>query len=130
MCIRDSFITEEIWPALPHEGESIIISSWPDYRQELNFKKEEVEFGKVMAAISAIRNRRSEMNVPPSRKARVYIESAEPQVFADGIPFIERLASASSVEVSESCRVEDAVQVITNDAKIFIPDVYKRQVSL
>ena len=63
------FITEEIWQALPHEGESIMVSAWPVYREELNFSAEEKEFEKVMDAIKAVRARRSEMNVPPSKKA-------------------------------------------------------------
>ncbi|MEM1484747.1 valine--tRNA ligase [Oscillospiraceae bacterium PP1C4] len=115
------FITEEIWQALPHEGESIMISKWPEYDEALNFAEEEAEFEKVMAAIKAVRNRRAEMNVPPSKKARLYIETAEPAVFEQGKPFFERLASASGVEIGASFSMDGAVQVITDAARIFIP---------
>ena len=115
------FITEEIWQALPHEGESIMVAPWPVYREELNFSQEEASFEKVMQAIRAIRARRGEMNVPPSRKARVYIATSEPETFHQGVPFIERLAFASQVEIGEQFSVEGAVQVVTDGARISIP---------
>ncbi|HIX66001.1 MAG TPA: valine--tRNA ligase, partial [Candidatus Anaerotruncus excrementipullorum] len=115
------FITEEIWQALPHQGESIMVAPWPVYREELNFAQEEASFEKVMQAIRAIRARRGEMNVPPSRKARVYIATAEPETFRQGVPFIQRLAFASQVEIGESFSVEGAVQVVTDGARISIP---------
>ncbi len=115
------FITEEIWQALPHEGESIMVSAWPVYDPSLAFTKEETDFEKVMDAIRAVRNRRAEMNVPPSRKAQLCIATGEPEVFEQGRPFFQRLASASEVTVAESFSMEGAVQVITNAARIFIP---------
>lgn len=115
------FITEEIWQALPHEGESIMVSAWPVYDPSLAFAKEEADFEKVMDAIRAVRNRRAEMNVPPSRKAQLCIATGEPEVFEQGRPFFQRLASASEVTVAESFSMEGAVQVITNAARIFIP---------
>ncbi len=115
------FITEEIWQALPHEGESIMVSAWPVYTPSLAFAKEEADFEKVMDAIRAVRNRRAEMNVPPSRKAQLCIATGEPEVFEQGRPFFQRLASASEVTVADSFTMEGAVQVITNAARIFIP---------
>ena len=115
------FITEEIWQALPHEGESIMVSQWPKYSEELNFKTEEAQFTMVMDAIKAIRNRRAEMNVPPSKKASVHIETDSPKVFEECAPFFTRLASASQVEIGSGFDMPSAVQVITDSARIFIP---------
>ena len=120
------FITEEIWQAIPNDCESIMIAPWPQYREDLCFKEEEEDFEKIMGAIKAIRNRRAEMNVPPSKKARVFVKTQHTGVFSSGAMFIERLASASSVQVSgmapqEGENFSDAVQVITDGAVIFIP---------
>ncbi|MEG0542173.1 MAG: class I tRNA ligase family protein, partial [Angelakisella sp.] len=117
------FITEEIWQSLPHagEGDSIMIAKWPEYDPALSFAKEEADFQKVMDMIRAIRNQRAEMNIPPSKKAKVFIETGDIQVFQDGAPFMLRLASASEVEVGSSFAVEGAVQVITSAARAFIP---------
>ncbi|WP_101910808.1 valine--tRNA ligase [Marasmitruncus massiliensis] len=115
------FITEEIWQALPHDGESIMVSKFPAYDERLNFAQDEADFEKIMDAIKAIRNRRGEMNVPPSRKAHVSIATTEQAVFEAGKPFFERLASASHVEIGDSFSMEGAVQVITDAARIFIP---------
>ena len=120
------FITEEIWQAIPNDCESIMIAPWPQYREDLCFKEEEEDFEKIMGAIKAIRNRRAEMNVPPSKKARVFVKTQYTGVFSSGAMFIERLASASSVQVSgmapqEGENFSDAVQVITDGAVIFIP---------
>lgn len=76
---------------------------------------------RVMDAIRAIRNRRAEMNVPPSRKAEVYVETAFADTFRTGAPFIQRLASASAVRVGESFEVPGAVKIVTADATIQIP---------
>ncbi len=120
------FITEEIWQAIPNDCESIMIASWPQYRKDLCFQKEEEDFEKIMGAIKAIRNRRAEMNVPPSKKARVFVKTMHTDVFESGAMFIERLASASGVQVSGMAPqagedFSDAVQVITDGAVIFIP---------
>ena len=116
------FITEEIWQSLPHEAvESIMISSWPVYDDSLDFSEAEAEFEKIMDAIKAIRNRRSEMNVPPSKKAKVCIATSSKETFADGIPFICRLASASSVEIADSFDMAGAVRLVTNEANIYMP---------
>ena len=115
------FITEEIWQALPHDGDSIMISNWPKFSSELDFTAEETEFERIMNAIKAIRNRRSEMNVPPSKKAKVYIATKYSKTFQSGTPFICKLAYASEVEVGENFTVEGAVTVITEDATVSIP---------
>ena len=117
------FITEEIWQSLPHEGEAeaIMISQWPAWSEELSFQKEEADFQKIIDIIRAIRNQRTEMNIPPSKKAKVYIETAEAEIFTNGIPFLQRLASASEVEVGEKFELPGAVQIITHAARALIP---------
>ena len=116
------FITEEIYSALPHEEESIMISAWPRYEDRLIFHAEEQDFERVIDAIRGIRNQRSQMNVPPSKKAKVIIETAYQEAFEAAKPFFERLASASEVEVvKESGNLEGAVSVVTGSARIFIP---------
>ena len=115
------FITEEIWQSLPHSGESIMISCWPEFAEELRFENEEGEFEKIMAVIKAVRNRRAEMNVPPSKKAKVCIASAFGETFDKGKAYICRLAFASEVETGESFEAEGAVRVITDSATVYMP---------
>ncbi|MBO5746422.1 MAG: valine--tRNA ligase [Clostridia bacterium] len=115
------FITEEIWQALPHEGETIMVSSWPTVNGDLDFAAEESEFEKVMDVIKAVRNRRAEMNVPPSKKAKLYISTEAKDTFNKCAVFMTRLASASEVEVVEGVDVEGAVRVVTTDAVVQIP---------
>ena len=115
------FITEEIWQALPTDTESIMRSIWPAYDAELDFAEEEREFARIMEAIKAIRNTRTEMNVPPSRKAAVYVATEYETIFTDCAPFFERLASASGVFVAKEQTIEGAVQVATQSAHIFLP---------
>ncbi len=115
------FITEEIWQTIPHEGETIMLQKFPEYKAEYAFDAAVAEMTKIMDAIKAIRNRRAEMNVPPSRKAKVYAETQFTDVFASGSKFIVKLASASEVEVGTSFSIEGAVTVVTADAKLYIP---------
>ncbi len=115
------FITEEIWQTLPHEGESIMISAWPEYDENLDFASEEAEMNRIMTAIRAVRNRRAEMNVAPSKKAKVYIASAYKSTFEKAGVFMSRLAGASGTEVGDSFDIEGAVSIVTEDAKIYIP---------
>jgi valyl-tRNA synthetase len=115
------FITEEIWQALPHSGESIMISKWPEYDENHCFPEAAEEMRKIMEAVRAVRNRRAEMNVPPSRRAHLYIATAMPETFRAGIPIFERLAWASSVEIGPSFTLDGAVTIVTPDAKLFIP---------
>ena len=117
------FITEEIWQNLPHdgEGETIMLAHFPIYKDELNFEKESQDFQKIIDLIRAIRNCRSEMNIPPSKKAKLFIETKENEVFTNGKPFFERLASASEINIAEEFSIDGAVQVITSHARAFIP---------
>ena len=115
------FITEEIWQSLPHEGETLMRAAWPQYDPALDFPTEEKEMERIMEAIRAIRNRRAEMNVPPSRKAELFIETAFADTFREGTPFMTRLAFASDVQVGESFDIQGAVSIITPDATIKIP---------
>ena len=115
------FITEEIWQTLPHQGDTIMLSKYPEFTAEYDFPQAREEMEVVMNGIRAIRTRRSEMNVPPSRKAKVYIATDQKTVFENGAPFICKLASASEVEVGDSFDIEGAVTVITAEAKIYIP---------
>ena len=115
------FITEEIWSAVSEDDVPCILSKFPEYDEKLNFETEEKQFGKIIEAIKGIRNRRSEMNVPPSKKAAVHIETAETEIFEQGRMFFERLASASEIEIAGKVNVPDAVTVVTDSARIFIP---------
>lgn len=117
------FITEEIWLHLPHDGESIVISKWPEYDEALNFEEDEAAMTLIMDAISAVRNRRAEMNVPPSKKAKTIIVTDKPDVFNKGEAFFIKLASASEVEVREDKDGIDAnaVNVIVPGAEIYLP---------
>jgi valyl-tRNA synthetase len=74
-----------------------------------------------MAAIRTVRNRRSEMNVPPSKKAHLYIATAEADVFEENLPLMERLAYASSVTLGDSFDMPGAVTMVTRNAKLYIP---------
>lgn len=116
------FITEEIYQAIPHNDESIMISKWPEFDDSLSFKSEEAEMERIMKAIRAIRNRRSEMNIPPNKKATVYIKTAYTDTFEVGVEFIKRLAYAAEVIIgSEFSADENVVSIITDDAEIYIP---------
>ncbi len=115
------FVTEEIWQSLPHEGEALMVAPWPVYDPALCFEAEEREMERIMEAIGAIRNRRGEMNVPPSRKAQIFIETAFANTFKNGVPFFLRLASASEVSVGDAFEVDGAVSIVTADATIKIP---------
>ena len=117
------FITEEIWQNLPHEGPALIAAQWPQYRQELAFSAEESHMESVMEAIRAIRARRTEMNVPPSKKAALYILTSKPQVYTEGEGFIQRLAYADTVTLLsvEPENLDGMVTITTADAKLYIP---------
>ena len=117
------FITEEIWQSIPHEGDALIIAKWPEYREDLAFKAEGSHMESVMDAIRAIRNRRAEMNVPPSRKAALYVLTSKPQVYAEGEGFIQRLAYADTVTMldKEPENLDGMVTIPTADAKLYIP---------
>ena len=117
------FITEEIWQALPHEGEALMIAEYPGFRQELCFPEDEVNFEMVMEAIKAVRARRAEMNVPPSRKSRLIIVTGKAKAFAEGEKFICKLAYASGIHVTDKLpeSTDGMVSVITDNARMFMP---------
>ncbi len=117
------FITEEIWQALPHEGKFLMLADWPKYSESLNFSVEAAHMESVMNAIRSIRNRRAEMNVPPSKKSTLYVVSDKGEIFRQGTGFICRLAYADQVIICDSDPEghENMVCVVTNDAKLYIP---------
>ncbi len=117
------FITEEIWQALPHEGEALMIARYPEFKAELSFPEEEQSFEMVMNAIKAVRARRSEMNVPPSRKAHLLIATDKKDAFEAGTSYICKLAYASEVSVLDAAPEDSAgmVSVVTDNARMFMP---------
>ena len=116
------FITEEIWQSLPHGDEEVLmVTEWPKFRDEFNFAEQEAEFEKIMLVIKAIRNRRAEMNVPPSKKAKVCIQTNFVDTFSTGTSYICRLASASEVEIGDNFDAEGAVRVVTDAATVYMP---------
>ena len=117
------FITEEIWQTIPHdtEGKTVMLEKYPEYDPSLDFPSEAEEMMKVMEAITAIRTQRNEMNVPPSKKAKLFIATAIPETFSNGEQFFKKLASASEVEISDSFDIDGAVTIVTSNAKIYIP---------
>ncbi len=117
------FVTEEIYCSLPVSDETIVTSSWPTYTESLNFPKEEEEIGAVCEAIKAIRNLRTSMNVPPSRKAAMYIVTKNPALYEAGSVFFEKLAGAASVTVGDSDAIvpEGCVNAVAPGATIFMP---------
>ncbi len=115
------YITEEIWSAVSDSDVPCILSAFPTYDEKLDFAVEEAQFEKIIAAIRGIRNRRAEMNVPPSKKAALHIETAEAEIFEQGRLFFERLASAAEIVIADKVDMPDAVTVVTDCARIFIP---------
>ena len=115
------FITEEIYQSLPHAAESIMIDSYPTVEELPDFATEAADFDRIIDAIRAIRGRRAEMNVPPSRKAKLFVKTEFAQSFLDATPFFQKLASASEVEIVSSYEDEGAVSIVTDAATIYIP---------
>ncbi len=117
------FITEEIWRYLPHEGETIMTATWPEYCEEHNFAEAEKQMSVIMEAIKSIRNIRAEMNVAPSRKAKMFVVTSNVNTFVQGKVFFEKLAGASEVFVKADKREvpENAVSVVVEAAEFFIP---------
>ena len=114
------FITEEIWQALETgEGESIMISKWPEVRDDLVFEKDEADFNKIVAAIGALRAMRAERNVPPSKKVPLFIKTEEKEIFKNAEAFFQRLSGVLEISfVSDD--LESCISVITPEAKMFI----------
>ena len=120
------FITEEIFGTLQEEEESIMISKWPEYQEEWSFEADEFAVEIMKGAVRNIRNLRAEMNVAPSKKAKVFVVSEKEEirnVFENGKVFFETLAYASEVFVQEDKAGidEDAVSTVIPDAVIYMP---------
>ena len=115
------FITEEIYLSIPHTEESIMIASYPQWNDALSFPKEEEDFSRVINMIRAIRARRAEMNVAPSKKAKVTLVTKYKDAFAGAGAFFSRLASASDTEIRDEYFDENAVSVVTDSATAYIP---------
>lgn len=115
------YITEEIWQALVNDGTAIMLNDFPVYNESLSYADDEEKFEKIIEAIKEIRATRNSMNVPPSVKSKVYIETSEQDIFKSGVMFFERLASASEVDIADKWDIPDSVTVVTDCAKIFIP---------
>ncbi len=122
------FITEEIYLSLPHSDESIMISKYPEYDTAIDFSNEAVKLDKIIDVTKSIRARRSEMNVAPSRKAKLFIATKYNDIFnEESAVFFTRLASASEVIIAEGfdsderISLDEAVQVITDTATVYIP---------
>ena len=123
------FITEEIWQALPHEegveeGSFLMLQTWPEYQAELDFPAEAKAMELIMDAIRAVRTRRSEMNVPPSKKAHLTVATDEAAVFQLGVPFLKKMAYASEVTIVPAGQAAEAagqVTVVTHAAQVFMP---------
>ena len=118
------FITEEIWGSMPvaDQPESIMISKWPEYSDALNFAAEETAFTKIIDAIKAVRVQRNELNVPPSKKVTMHIETADTELFSSCKVFFEKLAGAGETNISEAVgSTEGMVTVVTAAARVFMP---------
>ncbi|WP_444657962.1 valine--tRNA ligase [Caproiciproducens sp. R2] len=115
------YITEEIWQTLPHEGESIMVSRWPQYEESRCFPQAAENMRSIMEAVRAVRNRRSEMNVPPSRKTHLYIATGDAAMFEEGREIIKKLAYATEVEIGSDYQLDGAATIVTANAKLYIP---------
>ena len=120
------FVTEEIFCTIQSEEESIMISKWPEYTEERNFAKEEKDIETIKEAVRGIRNVRTEMNVAPSKKAKVFVVSEKDEVlktFTEGKLFFASLAYASEVVMQKDKEgiAEDAVSVVIANATLYIP---------
>lgn len=120
------FVTEEIFTNLQDEEESIMISAWPEFKDEWNFEKDEKAVDTIKDAVRGIRNLRAEMNVPNSKKATVYVVSEKEEVrniFEDAKVFFATLGFASEViiQADKTGIAEDAVSTVIHDAVVYMP---------
>ncbi len=117
------FVTEEIWQSMPHgETESIMMAGWCEYDEKLCFRTEQESFSKVVDAIRAIRVQRNGMNVPPSKKVTMIVETVFAELFNNCRVFFEKLAGAGEFTVTETAPdTEGMVTVVTDSARIFMP---------
>ena len=114
------FITEEIWQSLPHEGEALMISRYPEYSDALCFETDAKEMENVMSLIKEVRKTRKAMNVPGAKKTTLHIDTKNEKAYKDGEAFIKRLASAEKVLIG-AVDPQGMVQVITPDANAYMP---------
>ena len=117
------FITEEIWQALPHEGEALIVQRYPTFESEFAFPEDEANFEVIMSAIKAVRSRRAEMNVPPSKKPHLVIVTDSREVFESGKVYLSKLAYAGEVTITGGVpeNTNGLVSVVTDEAKMYMP---------
>ncbi len=117
------FISEEIWQALPHDGDALMAARYPAFDEKLSFPEDEQSFEMVMSAIKAVRARRSDMNVPPSRKAHLIIATDRKDAFEAGRSYISKLAYASEASVVDAAPEDTSgmVSVVTDNARLFMP---------
>ncbi len=117
------FITEEIFGALPHEGDKLIVADYPEFSEALSFPGDEADFESIMTAVKAIRSRRAEMNVPPSKRPSLIVVSEKVEVFEKSRVYMANLAYAGEVTITAEAPADTAgmVNVVTEDAKMFMP---------
>lgn len=117
------FITETIWQALPHEGPSIMVSKWPEYQPDLCFAQQAEQVETMMDTIRAIRARRAEMNVPPSKKAQVILLTDDRATYEAGSLFFSKLAYASEICFVDAMpeHADSMVSVVTKGATVYMP---------
>ncbi len=117
------FITEEIFCSLPVEEETVVTAKWPEYDESLDDSDAENTMATICDAIKSVRNTRTDMNVPPSRKAAMFIVTDSPLVYSQGTAFFEKLAGAKDVTITsdEASIPKGSVSVVVHGAKIFIP---------
>ncbi len=117
------FITEEIYDALPHEGDKLIVADYPEFSDALSFPGDEADFESIMTAVKAIRSRRAEMNVPPSKRPSLIIVTEKADVFEKSRVYMANLAYSGEVTITTEAPADNAgmVNVVTEDAKMFMP---------
>ena len=115
------FITEEIYQALPHADESIMISEYPAYDEGLVYKSEEADVERIITSITAIRQRRAEMNVPPSKKAKLFVVTKYEDTFKRAEKILLKLASTSELIITDEYTSDDAVMIATDAGNLYIP---------
>jgi len=115
------FITEEIFSAIPHVGETIMTAEYPKYDVTLDYKTESADVERIITSITAIRARRAEMNVPPSKKAKLFVVTKYEDSFKRAEKILIKLASASEVAIVDEYSADDAVMIATDAGSMYIP---------
>ena len=117
------FITETVWQSLPHIGKSVMVSRWPEFRQHLSFEETEKDMEIIMESVRAIRNRRSELNVPPSKKTSIIIVTEQKEIFEKCRAYMTRLAYGSELTVTDKLpeNASKMVMMVAGGNQLFIP---------